>query len=552
MPGRSSPNRTLRHALCVLFVCAAVYWPWLGTAGFAASEGHRVVPGWTMLETGDWLHVKMFGLTYIRKPPGMPWAIAAFGWLFGESEWSARAVSASCATLMAIVCWLFARRWFGARGGLAAGLAQALTPLFWLPGGPGRTAEIEMLLLLGTQLAALGLVHRLSARLAASKPTPLTPPPPPARTMLRSALLAILIAVGLFIAGLAKGVASLPVLLGVLAGSVVVYKSARPLLRFGVVAPLALGAGGAIGVVLWVLALNDDPDAVRETGQFLWTNPFGTLVVLPIALISALPTSLAWLFPWGKDARAESLTDHQHAPATAAGQVAYRVARFLSLAWLFAALVYMLAGVSNPRYLLPASVLLPPIVGYVVNGLGDGVGTTAGPWFLPARARIARLMLPARGRAWCAALVLGSLISAYLFAHREEAHAGERVGRVIAGFVSMQRYGCEVYGDGVIEARPDVFLYTQRAIRERKAGSDALDVSQLAWRRLFAHPKREPAIPLWGSYPLSIARSDPSGSEIQSLRGLIEMRRERIGKYEFAIMREDGELPIRDESDAFP
>jgi hypothetical protein len=212
----------------------------------------------------------------------------------------------------------------------------------------------------------------------------------------------------------------------------------------------------------------------------------------------------------------------------------------------------MLAGVSNPRYLLPASVLLPPIVGYVVNGLGHGTGEIAGPWFLPARARIARLLLLGTGRFWCVFLLAGSLVAAYLFAHREEAHTGERVGRVIAGFVSVQRPGCEVYGDGVIEARPDVFLYAQHAIRERRAGSDNVNVPQLAWRRLFAHPKSEPAIPVSGRYPLWIARSDPSGSELPSLRGLIEMRREKIGKYEFAIMCADGELPIRDESDAFP
>ena len=52
-----------------------------------------MVPGWTMLRTGDWWHVEMFGQAYFRKPPGMPWAIAGASALLGETEFAAGAVS---------------------------------------------------------------------------------------------------------------------------------------------------------------------------------------------------------------------------------------------------------------------------------------------------------------------------------------------------------------------------------------------------------------------------------------------------------------------------
>ena len=133
----------------VVLVAAAVYLPFLGVRPLDSSEGHRAVPGWTMLESHDYWHQKMFGLTYIRKPPGMAWAIAASSSWLGETPFAARLPSALAAILMSGVAWWYGRRWFG--GGMSAGLAQALMPLMW---SPGRTGEIEMLNNFGTQLFA--------------------------------------------------------------------------------------------------------------------------------------------------------------------------------------------------------------------------------------------------------------------------------------------------------------------------------------------------------------------------------------------------------------
>src|SRR5262249_19703541 len=151
------------HFLLVLVVGVLVYWPMLGVPGFGSSEGHRVGPAWEMLRTGDLEHLRLFGVTYLRKPPGMPWAIAASSALLGRTEFAARAVSALASTLMPLLAFWFTGRWLGRPWGLAAGLAQALSPLFITL---GRTAEIDPLNCLATQLAAFALVSLLAPSLA--------------------------------------------------------------------------------------------------------------------------------------------------------------------------------------------------------------------------------------------------------------------------------------------------------------------------------------------------------------------------------------------------
>lgn len=581
----------------LLCVCALVYWLWLGTPGFAASEGHRVVPGWTMLQTGEWLRLRMFDLTYIRKPPGMPWAIAAFGWLFGESEWSARAVSAACATLAVFACWWFARKWFGAAAGFAAAMAQALMPLLWLPGGPGRTAEIEMLLLFGTQLGAMSLVHLAigsAIRRAGGRATSDGAQGGggcPAHYMLFAMA-------GCAVAGVAKGVAALPVLAGVLLAVIVTRRSWRCAINWRVLVPVVIGVGAAAGIVLTVFARNDDPHAVRETGEFLWTSPLRSLTVLPIAWVSALPVSLAWLFVWGGDARREASLN---AGSAGEGNMAraYTFAKALGLAWLFAAVIYTVVGVGNPRYLLPASVLLPPLVGYVwLGAFGNGASRSAqlrgGAQskelrFVPQRVRIARAMFLGKPAASAVLLTGGAMVAAYIFSHREQAHAGERAARKIAE--ALSGHGQDetvVFVDGVLEARPDVLLYAERELtriaatrgdvpqakfvwwkpipsasewrqitRERAAQRSAGDRSGETGGVGDATAKNGAAAKDWSlaGRALWLVRIDERGDERSAVPGGTEAMRARVGQFEFALMMPAangaGSGPERDESDFF-
>ncbi len=590
------------HAAFLLVLCAVIYFPWLGTAGFASSEGHRVVPGWTMVDSGDWTRVEMFERTYIRKPPGMPWAIGAFALAFGQNEWSARAVSAVSATLCAFVCWLFARSWFGPRPAVYAGAAQALLPLLWLPGGPGRTAEIEMLLLLGTQLAALSTLHVFFAthfRTPSQKEGQgggfsLLP-------LLSWSLCIALTVLGVVIAALAKGVAAAPVLIGVMAASGVVM-GIRAVLGGGLLAlvhraALLAGVGVGAGLVLWIFRVNDHPDAVRETGTFLWTDPVATLTSAPIAFISAAPVSFAMLWVFGPDARRECGALKPEHPFARG----YAIARTLTLAWLITAVVYTLVGVSNPRYLLPASVLFAPIVGYVVmgmsrrvrarmseseapsqrEGLGGGRNDTPGfserieqfdrtvAFFTPARRRLARVLLLdvsaprllGAGRAWVVLLVIGALVSAYLFAYRAEAQKSRQIGREIHGLCEALNAEA-VIADGVIEARPDVLLYARIASTKSEQGSEVEREStspnvpwwpRLVWEKpglgsgIHSPLNLEPS----GGVRLRLDRADVGEHAPYALD---EFRREwTLGRYRLVLHggADSYGLP-RDESDFFP
>src|SRR5262249_53552090 len=85
-------------------------------------------------------------------------AIGVSSIVFGESEFSARAPSALAMTLAPLLSFIFATRWFGRPWGLAAGIAHALTPLFFYP---GRSAEIESLHNLFAQATMLGCLELL-------------------------------------------------------------------------------------------------------------------------------------------------------------------------------------------------------------------------------------------------------------------------------------------------------------------------------------------------------------------------------------------------------
>lgn len=109
------------QAMVIVAVALILFLPGLGSTGLSMSEGHRVVPGWEMLERGDWRVPHMFERVYLRKPPGMPWAIAASSMVFGKTELAARLVSVVATALAGVcACW-FARRWYGARWGSVRG-----------------------------------------------------------------------------------------------------------------------------------------------------------------------------------------------------------------------------------------------------------------------------------------------------------------------------------------------------------------------------------------------------------------------------------------------
>ncbi|MBX3386439.1 MAG: glycosyltransferase family 39 protein [Phycisphaeraceae bacterium] len=444
----------------LIAVCLLVYGLWLGVPGFASSEGHRVVPGWTMARTGEWLKLEMFETPYLRKPPGMPWAIGASASVFGFNEWSARLPSLLAATIGVLACWWFATRWFGRGAGLAAGLAQALAPALW---SWGRSAEIEMTCIVGAQVMGLGLVHTLVFR-EVGRDAPRAERSAFERLDAIAGPLAV--GIGAFVAVIGKGSASGPVLAGVL--GVCWWRSGlrSALTRQWALAALALGAGVA-GVLWWrVWTRSYALGAVTEEGSFLWEKPLRTLMLIPAAWVAGLPASLA-LLPQALSASREEA----RAPS-------YWIAGTLTSAWLWALIVFTVTGVGNPRYALPAIGLLFPVAGFWAARAWSGEAADA------IAERLTRALM--LGRAWVlpVALLVGAVVSAYFYTHREESHVTRRVGERIAQIAAADLAsetgsagGVTVIADGAIEARPDVLLYAQHA-----AADDAIRLRAL-WRK---------------------------------------------------------------------
>eukprot|EP00913_Durusdinium_trenchii_P005871 g5483.t1 len=479
----------IQYAL-VLLACAAVSWPLLGRGGLAMTEAHRVIPAWEMLDSGDWLTPRMFGKPYLRKPPGMSWAVGVSSMALGQTELAARVVSATSATIMALVALAFGRRWFGARWGLGAGLAQALAPIMW---ESARSAEIEALHTLGLQLAALASVDLLTNRAKRAAP-----------------LMCSVLGLGVIVAGLSKGPVGAPVLLGVVGAGVIVRRSWRPLVSPWLWAGLIAGVA-AVGGVLAAMAraLGDEPAVMPLTGSHLWSG--GVLPVLalaPTAFMYALPASLALLLPWGPDARREGETSEREGEMLA-------TARVLAWAWALALAVWLGFGVTNPRYVMGGIVLITPLASYALRGaFRDGA-------FTPLRARIARLMLLGRPAVWVFVLVGAGWVYIGSREAGVRASSGRDAGRLMGQALvrSIEDGGTPLpavlVADDAVEARPEVLGEVRRVLRSAGYG-DEVSIRWTPWDG--ASPPPEP-------WDLVLIRVDKRSLESEGLKREIDSAR---------------------------
>lgn len=152
MPPSSSESQSANRQwfvslpFAVLVVCivwAAVYLPGLGTRELKGEEARRVLPGRTMLQTGDWIIPRSAGQIYNRKPPGINWATAAAIKVTGRmDEWTVRMPSALAMLALAVAVLVAMRDLLGREGSLLAAL-MVLTAIGNID--KGRLAEIEAL-----------------------------------------------------------------------------------------------------------------------------------------------------------------------------------------------------------------------------------------------------------------------------------------------------------------------------------------------------------------------------------------------------------------------
>lgn len=460
MPGTECQSHIARTS-CSWFVsiliAAAIAFPWLGWAGLASSEGHRAVPAWTMLKSGDWVHPQLFEQAYLRKPPGMPWAIATSSWFFGTTEFAARLPSALGFVGMASVAWWFARRWFGPRWAPLAGAAQALMPALW----PwARSAEIELLNAFAAQAAML-----LTADIAL------------ART--RAAGRALMLGLALAVLAALKGPAGLPAFAGVVLG-IALGSGFRAVLAPALWGGVLLGLGiVAPAATAWWRANSGSSAVTQGADEFLWsTGRLGGIALLPLAACAAaLPGTLGLLFAWPAWLRRSARSDGA-APTDAID--ADRAARVLSAGFLTAILISVLAGISNHRYTIPAFGLLPPLLAFGaarVFGRERGQPPTPDP--------IGRAIFLGHPARLTALLLIVAAIWVPLLERSRERNSGRAAGRELAAEITSRLQPAAapgkpsspttelrsvigvaravVFADAAIDARPDVAWYLTQA-----------------------------------------------------------------------------------------
>lgn len=527
--------RQWRQALLLVAVSAAIFLPKLGATGLSMSEGHRAIPAWEMLEDAraseaHWLVPRMFETAYLRKPPGMLWAIAGSTSLFGETEFAARIPSAVSAMLLGLAVWWFATRWFGSPWGLAAGLAQVLLPVTW---PSARSAEIESLHMLTTGVACLVAIHMGVCRSRSV---------PGWAVAFGAALAAMLVT---------KGPAGVPFVFA----AVLVMGVGRGTLKrlIALVIAASLSVSLTMGWVLRPFSEVTEPAVRQGVESFLWdtSKVLEIITIGPAMLLTMMPAALALLFPWGPDARRELDMERSGiGPLASPGDIARKLAWACVVSLAFLTVV----GVSNARYGLPLCALVSMLVAYVARGAwvrdpecpapmedsgpelappdhksGPGVSRPGvGGGFVGLRPAIARAMFLGRPWAWPVVLLIGGVVYVGVFEPKRRASSGRDAGIALAAALPD---GAEVWADEMVEARPEVLYY---AVRE--AGRQGRDV-RVRWLKPSFLPAEQP-----GGL-LLLLREDELVDEVSQYGGmprfgsLEEIARGQVHKYTFVLVR---------------
>ena len=446
--------------------------PWLGHSGLAASEGFRALPAWQALDqapetsfTDRWIVTRLFEQPYLRKPPGMVWAIGLTSSVLGPTEFAARLVSALATIASALTAWSFARRWFGPGPGLMSGLLLLLMPVLWKS---AKAAEIEALHNFFALASSLLILDILLAR-------PRSPGEVFERgwlvTHLPAGLASALLALSTGAMLLTKGPAAVPVLACAALAAPIAARRVQLLKSW----PLALGL--LLGGLIFLLYLLEAKAALARSGlqavtqeptEFLWRQDRLTnIALLPLtSLGAALPCAVAVpALIWWWLARLPGSQGR-------AGQLGVA----LGLAFGLSVITFTLMGVGNVRYIQPAMSLVAIAAAFAASTLLRSPDPTD-----TALVRFLRLRSP---RAWVAFLLTCALLHAVWFEYRRVTRtSGERAGIELAQLLPD---GATLIADQSIDTRPEVFWYAQREARRQGRSLRVL------WRPMSLYPTLNP------------------------------------------------------------
>ncbi|MFZ5786154.1 MAG: ArnT family glycosyltransferase [Acidobacteriota bacterium] len=158
-PVPQATRRARRDLLVLLLLGACVLGAGIGLRDpWPADEPRYALVAKEMVETGEWLFPHRNGELYADKPPVFFWAIAACYLLTGSLRLAFLLPSLIAGLVTLAMVHDLARRLWGRRAALAAGLGLLFTVQFTLQ---ARTAQIDMLLAMFTTLALYGLFRHL-------------------------------------------------------------------------------------------------------------------------------------------------------------------------------------------------------------------------------------------------------------------------------------------------------------------------------------------------------------------------------------------------------
>tara|TARA_R110002096_G_scaffold344921_11_gene538328 strand:+ start:742 stop:2256 length:1515 start_codon:yes stop_codon:yes gene_type:complete len=414
----------------LLILCAIITLPNIATQGLTSSEGHRVIPALEMLDTNNHLVPHMFSQPYVRKPQLVPWIFAAALSINPDlpPELPTRIASAIAFTLMVLASFFFARSWFGKRAGFPTALALALTPLYW---SPARAAEIESIHNLLTALGAWITLHLL---LQSTKHKPAW-----SIALAATALLMLL----------TKGPAGFSIFLALITAQSILTCSYKPLFKPTILLPIATAT--ILFLIHWSNTLAAaGPAAITQAPSAFMFEPGRIpklLAFIPVSLLTALPLTLALLFPWGKDAHSEADSNNKAAQL--------HTAKLIALSIPIALLIMNITGVSNDRYAQPILTAAAPLVGWLLTIN-----------LLPHRAKILRILTLGSPTILATTLLLASLYLTTIYQPNHPNTSGKPPAQLLAKQLAaaLPPHHHTLVADAMIEARPETLLYLQRAL----------------------------------------------------------------------------------------
>lgn len=345
---RTAGGHSLWSAL-LMFLAAVIFLGWrVGASPLSGTEGHRAITAHQMLQSGEFLVPRLYGYTYLKKPPLDYWILAGFERVLGPREWVWRLPSVLSAGFLAAALVLFSARWFGHTAGWTAGLAYlAMVPLW----SQTRSADIDALNALATNLAVLVLVDLIWF----SGPAGL------GRRGAATLLGTIALAAGLML----KGPACLPLVFGALIGSAVLNRSFRPFVNVWAYIILLLGFAvlaawyGSTRSIIVSQGLVPDPggedEAIRRMLIHSWNQVIPALLLGPTVLLYMLPVSAGIAAPF------------LPAVGRALDQTERSVARALAGTVIVAFVICFISGMANPRYAYLYVVPACPLAGLMAK-----------------------------------------------------------------------------------------------------------------------------------------------------------------------------------------